>query len=81
MFREPNNYHSFTDYDLQNYVLTLCKNNWLGRQVDSISAQKMAKRAFDSVQKYSFEIRDKPRFKSFGRISSIEGKTNQSGIR
>ncbi len=81
LFRESNNLHSFTDYDLQNYVLTLRKNNWLGEKIDSLSSQKIAKRAFDSIQKYAFGVRGKPRFKSFGRISSIEGKNNQSGIR
>ena len=81
LFIESNKSNSFTDYDLQNYVLKLRKNNWLGEKIDSLSAQKIAKRAFDSVQKYSFGVRGKPRFKSFGRISSVEGKNNQSGIR
>ena len=81
LFIESNQIHSFTDYDLQNYVLTLRKNNWLGEKIDSLTAQKIAKRAFDSIQKYAFGVRGKPRFKSFGRISSVEGKNNQSGIR
>lgn len=81
LFKEVNKIYAFTDYALQDYVLMIRKNNWLGEHIDSLTAQKLAKRAYSAVQQHAFGLRGKPRFKTKNRLSSIEGKNNASGIR
>ncbi len=81
LFREANAKIKFTDYDIQNYVLLLRKKNWLGEHIDSLTAQKIANRAYKAVHTYAVGLRGKPRFKVKNRLSSVEGKNNASGIR
>lgn len=80
-FRKAIQSYKFTDYDLQNYACHLRKNNWLGEHIDSSTAQKIATRAFLSAQSYMHGKRGKPRFKGKGQFVSIEGKSNEAGIR
>ncbi len=59
-----------------------CKNNcWIGSHLSSNETQKAALRAFQAVQQYAFGKRGRPRFKRFGELHSVEGKTNKAGIR
>ena len=59
----------------------------LGNHLDSLTIQKIATRAFDAVAKYMYKTRGRPRFKrvckrnKLGRLNSVEGKNNASGIR
>ncbi len=72
----------FSAHAIESYG-TACKNAcWIGTHLDAHVAQKVSRRAFDAVQQYSFGKRGRPRFK--GRIkalSSLEGKSNATGIR
>ena len=52
-----------------------------GDHLDSLTAQKLASRAFTAVKEYQFGKRGKPRFKRYGWMSSLEGKNNASGIK
>jgi len=70
----------FREYDLHEYAKQF-RQIWLGEHLDSLTIQKLASRAFDAVQKYAYGKRGKPRFKSYGQLDSVEGKTNASGIR
>jgi len=59
-----------------------CKNAcWIGDHLSSNETQKVALRAFSAVEQYAFGVRGRPRFKRKGGLHSIEGKTNQAGIR
>ncbi len=59
-----------------------CKNNcWVGCHLSSNETQKAALRAFRAVRHYAFGKRGRPRFKHFGELHSVEGKTNKAGIR
>jgi hypothetical protein len=59
-----------------------CKNAcWIGSHMTSNETQKVALRAFQAVQQYSFGRRGRPRFKRFETLNSVEGKTNGTGIR
>jgi len=70
----------FREYDLHDYAGQF-GHAWLGQHLDSLTVQKLASRAFDAVEKYHFGLRGRPRFKSYGQLDSVEGKTNTSGIR
>lgn len=59
-----------------------CKNAcWIGDHLSSNETQKVALRAFSAVEQYAFGVRGRPRFKRIGELHSVEGKTNQAGIR
>lgn len=72
----------FTDYDLQSYG-TRCKNTcWIGEHLDAHAAQTTATRAFRAAERYLFRSSGKPRFKTKRQgLSSVEGKSNATGIR
>ena len=80
-FREARDAVSFTEYSLHKYLTKTYSNSWLTKYVDSLSAQKIATRAFKAAEQYAFGKRGRPRFKSKNRFLSIEGKNNSSGIR
>ncbi len=59
-----------------------CKNAcWIGDHLSSNETQKVALRAFQAVEQHAFGKRGRPRFKRFRELSSVEGKTNDAGIR
>jgi len=78
-FREANKEVGFSEYDLHAYAKQF-GHSWLGQHLDSLTIQKIASRAFNAVQQYSFGKKGKPRFKGKGSFDSVEGKTNTSGI-
>ena len=80
-FREANELVGFREYDLHAYAKQFGQA-WVGvNRLDSLTIQKMATRAFRTVQGYHFNAKGKPRFKGKGSFDSVEGKTNTSGIR
>ena len=59
-----------------------CKNAcWIKDHLSSNETQKAALRAFKAVAEYSYGKRGRPKFKRFGSVDSVEGKTNAAGIR
>jgi hypothetical protein len=73
-------YH-FSEYDLHQYVISIRKH-WLRELVDAHTAQKLASRAFEAVNKLCFGQAKRVRFRSKGRgLDSVEGKSNSQGIR
>jgi putative transposase len=80
-FNEARKVYKFQEYDLHAFVKTLRSESFLEKHIDSSTAQKLATRAFDAVMKYAVGKRGKPRFKSSNRFSSVEGKSNTTGIR
>lgn len=72
--------HGFREYDLHQHP-SLGKGCWLREHLDINTAQKVATRAFRAVERYSFGQAGKPRFKRYGEVESVEGKSNAAGIR
>lgn len=70
----------FTEYSLHQYV-TKIRNSWLSQHIDANTAQKLATRAFDAVNKTVTGDAKKVRFKRYGELNTLEGKTNKQGIR
>lgn len=80
-FRITRDRYDFQEYSLHSFAARTCKACWLGDHLDAFTIQKMASRAFDAVEKHAYGDRGRPRFKRFGWFTSIEGKSNASGIR
>jgi len=81
-FRKVCTEYSFTSASLSAFG-TNCKNRagWDNR-LGAHETQKIAERAFASVELYGYGKRGKPRFKGTKRpLHSIESKTNATGIR
>ena len=81
MFKTARTQAEYTEYHLHNYVGILRNSCWISEHIDSLTAQKIASRAYSAVADYEFGKHGKPRFKRHGWMSSLEGKNNKSGIR
>ena len=80
IFKELAELYRFSEYEVHKYV-TKIRNSQFSHLIDSNTAQKIASRAFKSVEEFHYKKRGKPRFKSFGQLKSVEGKSNKTGIR
>jgi hypothetical protein len=70
----------FSEYSLSQYTTQLRKN-WIGDHIGSNMAQKLTKRAFESVAKVAYGKAKKVRFKSASRgLHSVEEKNNKTGM-
>lgn len=72
--------YGFTDAAIQSFAIKF-RNKQFKTLTDSPSTQKIATRVFNAVNEYSFGFRGKPRFKSYGKLRSMEGKSNDTSIR
>lgn len=72
--------YGFREYDLHAYAKQF-GHSWIGEHVDSLTVQTLATRVFKSAQRYAFGKAGRPRFKKYGQVDSVEGKTNIQGIR
>ena len=79
-FRAANAAVGYREYDIHAYAKQF-NHSWLGEHLDINTIQKVATRAFKSVQQYGFGLRGRPRFKGWNGMHSVEGKSNASGIR
>jgi transposase len=79
-FRQVNAASGFREYDLHAYAAQF-NREWLGNHLDINTIQKLATRAFKAAQQHAFGKRGRPRFKGKNQMDSLEGKTNQAGIR
>jgi len=79
-FAEANAAYGFREYDLHAYAVQF-GHAWVGERLDANTIQKIATRAFRAVQQHALGKQGRPRFKGKGQFDSLEGKTNQSGIR
>lgn len=78
-FADANAVYGLREYDLHSYAKKF-SHSWLGEHLDSNTVQKLATRAFKTVQQYAFGKRGRPRFRGKNRLRSVEGKSNASGI-
>ena len=81
LFKQAKKMYVYSEYDLHSFVANLRRACWIGKHIDSSTAQKIATKAFKSADEYLYGKRGKPRFKGYQRVRSIEGKSNASGIR
>lgn len=79
LFSELNKKYGLTEYSLHSFVKHMQK--YFKTNIDSLTAQKIATRCFNAFQKLMFHETDKVKFKRYGEMTSLEGKTNGSGIR
>jgi len=77
IFNELNKKYKLTEYSLHNFVKSLMKYF----NIDSMTTQKIATRAFDAFQGLIFHKANKIKYKAYGELNSIEGKNNKQGIR
>jgi putative transposase len=80
-FRAVNQRFGFREYDLHAWAAERIKHEWLGEHLDINTVQKLATRAFKATQEYAFGKHGRPRFKGRNQLDSIEGKSNDAGIR
>ncbi len=80
-FKVIRKHYQFSEYDMHEFVKILRKDSFLELHIDSSTAQKLATRSFNSVLQYALGKRGRPRYKSLHRFSSVEGKSNVTGIR
>ena len=71
----------FSEYALHVVVKEHVKASWIKDHIDSQVAQKVASRAYQSAHEYLMGKRGRPRFKNPKLFSSLEGKSNITGIR
>lgn len=79
-FADLRKHHRFTEAALQQHP-SLAKDCWLRAHLDVHTQQKVASRAFKAVERWSFGGSGRPRFKRYGELESLEGKSNAAGIR
>ncbi|PSR23944.1 MAG: transposase [Sulfobacillus acidophilus] len=73
--------HGFSVYALEAVADEMRRTTWLGDHLDSHVVQKLAKRAFEAVQKVAWGQAKTVRFKGQRGLHSLEGKTNAACIR
>lgn len=78
-FKELNKKFGFTDADIQHYAIET-RQSWIGDHIGTHIAQKLATRAFKSVQKKAFGKSRSVRFKGKNQFDTLEGKTNQQNL-
>jgi hypothetical protein len=80
-FRVALEVFELNEYDLHSFAAE-CKNScWIGDHLGINETQKACSEAFRAVEKFMYGKGGRPRFKSFNRARSVEGKSNQTGIR
>lgn len=75
-FTEINKKYGLTEYSLINYVTPLY--NYFN--IDANTGQKLASRAFKTVQKLMYHEADRVNFIKYNELYSVEGATNRQGI-
>lgn len=79
LFNELNKKYDLTEYSLHDFVKPM--QHTFKKNIDSMTAQKIATRCFHAFQRLMFHEADKVKFKRYGEMNSLEGKSNKTGIR
>ena len=78
-FREINKAFGLTEYSLHKFVKPM--QHHFKKNIDSLTAQKIATRCFDPFKEKLYNPKVKVKFKKYGTFNSLEGKSNGSGIK
>jgi len=77
IFNGLNKKYKLTEYSLHDFVKPMGKYF----NIDAMTTQKIATRAFNAFEDLIFHKAKKIKYKSYGELNSIEGKSNKQGIR
>jgi putative transposase len=80
LFAQARERYGFGEYNLHTYAGTL-RQSWLGEHLDSLTAQKLASRAYAAANLLLLGRAKRVRFKGGHQMDTLEGKNNTSGIR
>ncbi len=80
LFKRAREQYDFSEYALHAYS-THIRKSWLGQHIDSNTTQKLATRAYRSIEKVLFGKSKRVQFKGKNQLESVEGKSNKTGIR
>jgi len=80
-YKVAHNQHQFQEYSLHAFAAITKNACWIGVHLDINTVQKIASRAFAATEQHAYGGRGRPRFKRFGWLTSVEGKSNNMGIR
>lgn len=69
----------YSEYDMHKYVKEIRK--YYSKHIGSHEAQKLATRAFQTVEKLHYQVADKVNFKARFSDMSVENKSNNTGLR
>ncbi len=78
-FKALNCEFGFTEYDIHHYAVGI-RQSWIKEHIGVHIAQKIASRAFKTIQKKAFGIAKNIRFKGKNQFDTLEGKNNQTGL-
>lgn len=78
-FKELDKRYNISEYSLHRYVQPM--QHHFKENIDAYTAQKIATRAYRAFKKYKFGKAKKVYFKKYGAMNSLEGKSNDTGIR
>lgn len=77
IFNDLNKKYKLTEYSLHNFVKPMGKYF----NIDAMTTQKIATRSFNAFQGLIFHKAKKVKYKAYGELNSVEGKSNRQGIR
>jgi len=78
-FNDLNKLYNINEYSLHEFVKPMYKH--FKDNIDSLTCQKLASRAYSTFEKLMFHTAKKVNFIKYDELKSIEGKWNKSGIR
>ncbi|SHJ78078.1 hypothetical protein [Desulfofundulus thermosubterraneus] len=81
LIREACSKYGFTDAALQHYAIETRRSCWIRDHLDVHVAQKLGTRAFRAAQRVLFGQARRVRFKGKNQMDTVEGKSNDAGIR
>lgn len=79
LFKTLNQKYKLNEYSLHEFVKPM--QHHFSKNIDAFTTQKLATRAWKSFEKLMFHQAKKVKFKRYGEMDSIEGKSNGTGIR
>ena len=81
LIREACSKYGFTDAALQHYAVEIRRSCWIRDHLDVHVAQKLGTRAYQSARRVLFGKARRVRFKGKNQMDTVEGKSNEAGIR
>lgn len=80
-YRKADKFYKFSDYELQKFAIKTKNNCSIKEHLNTHICQKLATKAYISLNEYRRKKRGKPRYKKINRLKSFEGKSNETAIR
>jgi len=71
--------YGLNEYAMHSFVKPM--QQYFKKNIDSFTAQKIATRAWQAIEKLIFDNAEKVKFKKYNEMDSLEGKSNSTGIR